>query len=495
MKSKSVLAGVAIFLAMCCIAAQTFTIKLYTDFPNSTPVSSDFLLFQRGGNFISSAQSQFLPVWFNNPVFTGNGSINGTFNIGSTLTVGGAVITGVTFYGDGSGLSNVATQVYMKNINDNGTNETFWDSTFNGVSTFQEIDAESLYGTNLFTFFTNAPFLKTDGDGKLVAGVTLEGTNVLLSAGANITFTTNGDGTIVIAGNGTNVVDTSTNNLIVVTNIIVYSNVTVLGNTYISTNFSTNFYSSISYITNLYSVTSIITNLYVSQGFITNLYASTNFSTNLYFVSGKGNTLIITNLYVAEQGVLVNSNTAINSAVITDDKHAYTNAANAHGVFTNSATGPPSFGLLQNTEMQNSAITVQNASVSLGGSTLAQGSKPVFDLQSSTNLLLASVSSPTNGVSTASSIDFTVPEAVTNIAGAVSQTSLANFNQTNINHAIRYYVNRTGSDQTITVGSWETDSGRTSATTYTCTNNTTLALMFSAYIGQFTNVTSYKTFR
>jgi len=460
MKSKSVLAGVGIFLAMCCIAAQTFTIKLYTDFPNSTPVSSDFLLFQRGGNFVSSAQSQFLPVWFNNPVFTGNGSINGTFNIGSTLTVGGAVITGVTYYGDGSGLSNVATQVYFKNINDNGTNETFWTTTFNGVSTFQEIDAESLYGTNLFTFFTNAPFVLTDGDGKLAAGVELPATNVLLSAGANISFTTNGSGGIEIATSGTAVISTVTNNTFVNTNI------------FISTS-----------------------NAYFNNLYVTNLYGDTNFFTNMFFVSGKGNTLIITNVYVAEQGVLVNSNTAINSAVITDDKHAYTNAANAHGVFTNSATGPPSFGLLQNTEMQNSSITVQNASVSLGGSTLAQGSKPVFDLQSSTNLLLASVSSPTNGVSTASSIDFTVPEAVTNIAGAVSQTSLANFNQTNINHAIRYYVNRTGSDQTITVGTWETDSGRTSATTYTCTNNTTLALMFSAYIGQFTNVTSYKTFR
>ena len=467
-------------IAMSCIAAQTFTIKLYTDFPNSTPVSSDFLLFQRGNNFINSAQSQYLPVWFNNPVFTGNGSINGTFNVGSTLTVGGAVITGVTYYGDGSGLSNVASQVYMKNINDSGTNETFWTTTFNGVSTFDEIDAETLYGTNLFTFFTNAPFLKTDGDGKMAAGVTLEGTNVLLSAGANIVFTTNGSGGIEIASSGTNTVDTSTNNLIVVTNVIVYDSITVQSNITVQ---------------NIYAVTNFSTNFYSTIANITTLNVTTNFSTNLFFVSGKGNTLIITNLYVAEQGVLVNSNTAINSAVITDDKHAYTNAANAHGAFTNSATGPPSFGLLQNTEMQNSSITVQNASVSLGGSTLAQGSKPVFDLQSSTNLLLASVSSPTNGVSTASSIDFTVPEAVTNIAGAVSQTSLANFNQTNINHAIRYYVNRTGSDQTITVGSWETDSGRTSATTYTCTNNTTLALMFSAYIGQFTNVTSYKTFR
>src|SRR5678815_3217718 len=131
MKSKSVLVVAIMLFSACFVSAATFTIKLYTDFPNSTPVSSDFLLFQRGGNFINSAQSQYLPVWFNNPVFTGNGSINGSFNIGGTLTVGGAVITGTTFYGDGSGLSNVSSQVYFKNLNDNGTNETFWTTTFN----------------------------------------------------------------------------------------------------------------------------------------------------------------------------------------------------------------------------------------------------------------------------------------------------------------------------------------------------------------------------
>jgi hypothetical protein len=312
------------------------------------------------------------------------------------------------------------------------TNNSAGDVGFSTTLSLTEIDALNFYPTNLFTGLTNYNLLGTDANGLLTLG-----------SGA-------------------------------ITNI----SVTITNNTFVNTN--------------LFISTS---NAYFNYLYATNTYFDTNFVTNLYFVSGKGNTLIVTNIFVAEKGSLVNSNTTINSAVITDDKHAYTNAVNAHGVFTNSATGPPSFGLLQNTELKNSSITVQGAAVSLGGTTLAVGSQPVFDLQSSTNLLLASVSSPTNGVFTASSIDFTVPEAVTNIAGAVSQTSVANFNQTNINHAIRWYVNRTGSDQTITVGTWETDSGRTSATTYTCTNNTTLGLMFTLYAGQFTNVASMKTFR
>lgn len=473
---------------LCLGAAQVNKITLFTDWPNSTPVSSDFLLFQRNGTFFSSAQSQFLPTWFNNPVFTGNGSINGAFNVGGTLTVGGAVITGVTYFGDGSGLSNVASQVYLKNINDNGTNETFWSSIFNGISTFQEIDAQTAYFTNYFTFLTNSQYLATDGNGKVIKGPGLPATNVLLSAGDNVVFTTNLDGTIVIAGSATNVTTVTTNNTFVNTNVFISTSNSFFNNTY---------------ITNLYTVnntnnTFVNTNLFISISnayFTNNTFINTNFSTNLFFVSGKGNTVVITNVFVAEQGLLVNSNTAVSSAVITDAKHAYTNAVNAHGVFTNSATGPPSFGLLQNTELVNSSITVQGSAVALGGSTLAAGASVTFNLWPSTNLPIAGLVSPTNGVSSASAVDFSVPEATTNIAGAVSFTSLSNFNTTNYNHAIRYIINRSGSDQTITVGSWETDSARQTATTYIATNNTTLALMFSAQINVFTNVTAYKTFR
>jgi hypothetical protein len=153
-------------------------------------------------------------------------------------------------------------------------------------------------------------------------------------------------------------------------------------------------------------------------------------------------------------------------------------------------------GTIANASLANSSITIQGSAVSLGGTTLAVGSSPQFNGQQVTNVLVSSISSPTNGVSSANTVDFSGnTEVTTNIAGAVSLTSLSNFNTTNYNHKIYYIINRTGSDQTITVGTWETDSARTTATTYTATNNTTLALMVSCQINFFTNVTSYKTFR
>ncbi len=97
---------------------------------------------------------------------------------------------------------------------------------------------------------------------------------------------------------------------------------------------------------------------------------------------------------------------------------------------------------------------------------------------------------PTNGVTSASSVDFNVPEATTNISGAVSFTALLNFNSATYNWAIRHIVNNSGSDRTITVGAWATDGGRTSATTYTSTNATCLDLLFEMQLGQFTNVAS-----
>jgi hypothetical protein len=267
---KRFISLLALYVAvlLCLGAASVNQIKFFTDYPNSAPVGSDFMLFQRNSTYVNATVSQALGVWFNNPAFTGSGSIVGNFNIGGTLTVGGAVITGVTYYGDGSGLSNVASQVYLKNLNDNGTNETFW-----GVTSFQELDVLNAYLTNTFTFLTNAQFLKTDGNGQVQMGVELPGTNVLLSAGANINFSTNGSGGIAISSSGTNSIDTITNNLFVTTNLIVYNSLTV----------------------------------------VSNVYATTNFSTNLYFVSGKGNTLNVTNLYISAPGSLNNSNVTANT--------------------------------------------------------------------------------------------------------------------------------------------------------------------------------------
>ncbi len=200
-------------------------------------------------------------------------------------------------------------------------------------STFSltELDALNAYLTNAFVFITNAPYLATDANGQIIAGT----------------------GTI-------------TNTTTIVQNF------------------------SATYITNN---TAYITNLYVTTGYVTNLYVTTTVITNLNYVTGKGNTLIITNVGI--YGTQTNFNVAASSAVISKADQVLTNAVNAHGVFTNTASGPPSFGLLQNTELANSSITVQGASVSLGGSTLAAGSTPAFGGINFTNL---GYGLPTNNV-------------------------------------------------------------------------------------------------
>lgn len=56
--------------------------------------------------------------------------------------------------------------------------------------------------TNVFLYLTNVPVLGTDTNGQLVAAWPVRGTNLLLSAGPNITFTTNGAGGIAISASG-----------------------------------------------------------------------------------------------------------------------------------------------------------------------------------------------------------------------------------------------------------------------------------------------------
>ena len=245
---------------------------------------------------------------------------------------------------------------FIDNNNGNGTNTTLW-----GTTIFDELDVDNAYLTNLFILVTNAPLLSTDGDGKVISNAGLSATNVSYSPGANMTFTTNVDGSVTIASSAT-----ATNTTLIVQNF------------------------SATYITN-------------ETLYTTNIYASTNFSTNLYFVTGKGNTLVVTN--VAVYGVQTNFNIAASSAVITKSDQVLTNASNAHGVFTNTATGPPSFGLLQNTELQNSTITIQGSAVALGGTTLAAGSTPAFGGINFTNL---GYGLPTNNIGGAAFV-FGVP--------------------------------------------------------------------------------------
>lgn len=106
-----------------------------------------------------------------------------------------------------------------------------------------------------------------------------------------------------------------------------------------------------------------------------------------------------------------------------------------------------------------------------------------------TNLPMASIVSPTNGVSSATAIDFSVPEATTNITANLAFTSIINWNPTNYNYAIRHIINRSGGNLTLTTGNgWGTDPIlRTSTTSYTITNNTVVDLLVGAQILFWTN--------
>jgi hypothetical protein len=164
-----------------------------------------------------------------------------------------------------------ATNIYTTNI--------YTTNLITGTLNADELDVDLLYATNFFTLYTNAPYLNTDGNGKLTVGSSLSPTNFNWAPGANISFTTNGSGKVTVAGSATNIINVVSNNLTVTTNLIVYDSITVQ------------------------------TNVTINQ----NLFVTTNFSTNLYFVSGKGNTLNVTNLYISALGSLNNSNATANS--------------------------------------------------------------------------------------------------------------------------------------------------------------------------------------
>ncbi len=234
----------------------------------------------------------------------------------------------------------------------------------------------------------------------------------------------------------------------------------------------------------------------------------------------------VTNITIVNPGGFTNLNLATNSLVATDANKDETTILNATGVLVGSAAGPPSFGVMPAAgfpaltgDVTSSAgsLATTLASVGTAGTYRSvtfdakgretSGSNPTTfsgygisdttanlmsalttkDFWAATNLNEASIVCPTNGVSSASAVDFSVPEAITNTSGAVGFTSLSNWNPTNINRAIRYVL-ASGADRTVTVGTWRTDSLRTTATTYTATNNNCLALLFTMIVGVTTNV-------
>lgn len=144
-----------ITFVVCLIALTALgAIIRYTDKPNSIAVGSDFFSLQRNQDYINTSVNQFSNMLYTSPFFTGNGQISGNWIVGGTL------------YGNGAGLSNVATAVYFLSTNGVGQNPTFYGGgTFFGAYYFDEVDAKNFYPTNVFLNITNK-VLSTDANGQ-----------------------------------------------------------------------------------------------------------------------------------------------------------------------------------------------------------------------------------------------------------------------------------------------------------------------------------------
>lgn len=193
---------------------------------------------------------------------------------------------------------------------------------------------------------------------------------------------------------------------------------------------------------------------------------------NITYKVAHGGTLILTN-----DLQLLTTNAQANTILQTDGSTNVESLANGTGYLHDNGSGTFVYQLVPLSDLT------------------AGGTYPSANGQNITNILLTDIVDPTNGVSSASAVDFNVPDATTNVSGAFGFTSLLNFNSTNYNYAIRHVPNTSGSSQTMTVASsWKTDGLRTSSTTYTITNNTVWTFFFECQIGQFTNVHAIVSF-
>ncbi len=198
------------------------SIKYFTDYPNQSNPSNSYALPMDTGdhalggtpyNYITLSQfaswlgahgitnvtittSNFTvisPGGFTNLNLTPNSLMKSDVNDAETSVANG---TGA-LTNNGSGAFGWVPLSFMANNSGSGTNITLW-----GTTIFDELDVDNAILTNLFTLITNAPLLSTDGNGKVTNGYPLSATNILLSPGANITFTTN-SGTVTVAAAGT----------------------------------------------------------------------------------------------------------------------------------------------------------------------------------------------------------------------------------------------------------------------------------------------------
>jgi hypothetical protein len=322
---RKILLMAVVPLALLSVAA----IKFYTDYPNSVPIGSDFFSLQRNQSYINASVSQVKSDWFNNPVFTGSGGIQGNWRVDSFMSVGGYLAISGVYYGDGTGLSNLltsATNTYINNFTNNTfitTNTAFIQTNINNTSIITNVSlVNNQYVTNL-TVVVPGGLTNLNATPKTLAWWDLNDAIASIPNGNGLLTNSSGDigWSLSVAFDDLNVTDAYLTNVFTfLTNaaylatdangMIVAGTGTISNNTTIVNNFSAN------YITNN---TFYGTNLYA-----TTIYGATNFSTNLYYVTGKGNTLIITNVSIA--GVQTNLNIAASSLVSTKADQVLTNA-------------------------------------------------------------------------------------------------------------------------------------------------------------------------
>lgn len=295
-------AFVLVMLSSSCFAA---TIKFFTDYPNTVPVGSDFFVFQRNQSYINSTVSQVKGDWFNNPSFTGNGSISGAFGVGGLLSVNGI------YYGNGAGLTNVP-------VSSTNVNLTF-------------ITNNILYSTNIFATtnfidysFTTNLFVTTEYVTNLYVTTNFVDNSITTNLFVTQEYVTN-----IVAG-------TITNNTFFTTNVFVDNSVTINSNLTVQTITNNTFYSTNTTIENITNV---------------NLY-----STNITVQNITNNTFITTNVVINQTGGLTNFNAVPSTLAYWDVNDALSSLPNATGVLTNNGSGGVGFS----TSLSLSEIDAQN---------------------------------------------------------------------------------------------------------------------------------------
>jgi hypothetical protein len=217
--------------------------------------------------------------------------------------------------------------------------------------------------------------------------------------------------------------------------------------------------------------TSSLTNSGMTQAQAQNSYAS---GSNIFTGTFKG-TGVITNLEnVADIGLT-------NPATVGE------------GHFTVGATAAGGYVIIQSSGKTNGVASfvefVANKFLGDGsGLTNIPGSSlqsPLLISQLNAGTIWATnVVYPTNTLG-GTALDFSIGEATSNIVGSVSFSSVANLTAGAINRCVRTLINKTGSDQTLSIA---TGWNQGVYDTYTITNNTVTEVFAKVQPGVYTNV-------